>query len=120
MDLKAYYRRIRELENSIEQEYVVIKSLPTEAGGQGGRLTEAPRAAAARMIVDGVVELASGEETREFHERAAEALRQEGERRRAAQVQFSIISEADLQALARSPRAQGVNHGAVYRRLGFT
>ena len=33
MDLKAYYRRIRELEASFEDEFLMIKSLATEAGG---------------------------------------------------------------------------------------
>ncbi len=33
MDLKAYYRRVRELEASLPDEFLVVKSISTEAGG---------------------------------------------------------------------------------------
>ncbi|MBI1356545.1 MAG: hypothetical protein GC160_19560 [Acidobacteria bacterium] len=102
MDLKAYYRRIREIEASFEDDFPVVRSLPTESGGQGGRLVETSRSVAARMIVDGVAELADPSEAKALKRQALDAQRQEQERRKAAQVQFAVLSEADLRALTQS------------------
>ncbi len=102
MDLKNYYRKIRELEATLEDEFPVVRSLATEAGGQSGRLTETTRPVAARMVIDGVAEIASAEETAEFR-RIAEANRlQEEERRRGEQVQFHVLSESDLRSLLKA------------------
>jgi hypothetical protein len=102
MDLKKYYRKIREVEAAIEDEFPVVKSLPTEAGGQGGRLTETTKLVAARMVVDGVAEIASPEETAEFRRIAEENRLREEERRRGEQVQFHVLSETDLRALLKA------------------
>jgi hypothetical protein len=102
MDLKNYYRKIRELEATIEDEFPVVKSLATEAGGKRGRLTETTRSVAARMVVDGVAELASPDETAEFRRLAEEIRRREEERRRGEQVQFHVLSESDLKALLKA------------------
>ena len=101
MDLKAYYRRIREAEAAIEDEFPVVKSLTTESGGRAGKLTETPRAVAARMVVNGVAELASAEEAESFRQAAKEAQQREEERRRAAQIQFNVVTEDDLRAMMR-------------------
>ena len=107
MDLKAYYRRIRETEASFEDEFPVVKSLATESGGREGRLTETTRAVAARMLADGVAVLASAVEAAAHRKAAAAAKRAEEERRRAAQVQFAVLSEADLRALTQGgPRGR--------------
>ena len=77
MDLKAYYRRIRETEASFEDEFPVVKSLATESGGCAGRLTETTRAVAAL------------------------------ERSELVQLQFAVLSEADLRALTQGgPRGR--------------
>ena len=102
MDLKNYYRKIRDLEAEIEDEFPVVKSLPTEAGGKGGKLTETTRAVAARMVVDGVAELASLQEAAEFRRVAEETRQREEERRRGEQVQFHVLSEGDLRALLKA------------------
>jgi len=102
MDLRAYYRKIRETEASLTEEFPVIRSVATEAGGVGGRLVETTRELAARMIVDGSAELATQEEAEQLRSLAAEAQQRERERREAAQVQFRVISQEDLRSLARS------------------
>ena len=99
MDLRGYYRRIRELESSIEDEFPVVRSLATDDGGKAGQLTEVPRAVAARMINDGAAELVDAQEAKEFRLRAAEAHQREEKRRRAEQIQFTILSEADLRSV---------------------
>jgi hypothetical protein len=104
MDLKAYYRKVREIEASIEEEFPVVKSLATEDGGKAGRLAEVTRAIAARMIFDGIAESASAEEIRDFRMVAEEARKNEDQRRRSAEIQFTILSEADLRSLQGASR----------------
>ena len=105
MDLRAYYRKIREAESTIDEEFPVVRSLATEEGGKDGHLTEVSRATAARMLTDGMVELATSEETRAFWARIKEARKLEQERQRASQIQFTVLSEADVRTLQRSGRA---------------
>ncbi len=105
MDLRAYYRRIREVETSLEDEYPVIKSVATEDGGKDGRLAEVTRSVAARMIADGIAKKATAKETQGLRARVAEAREEEEKRRRAELVQFTVISEADLRALQRPVRS---------------
>jgi len=105
MNLKTYYARIREIESAIENDWVVVKSVATESGGIAGRLTEVGRTTGARMIADGTAELASEEESSAHRAEAAAKQQAEQERRSAAQVQFTVISEAEMRSLARKGRA---------------
>ncbi|HSH14405.1 MAG TPA: hypothetical protein VLD18_00125, partial [Verrucomicrobiae bacterium] len=66
MDLKGYYRKIREAEARLGEEFPILRSLATEEGGKAGRLVEVTRAVAARMIVDGIAEVAGTDEATEF------------------------------------------------------
>lgn len=104
MDLKGYYRKIHEMESGITDDYPVVKSLPTVGGGRAGRLTEVAKPVAARMLVEGIVELATAEEARDYRLQAEDARKAEEERREAARIQFTILSEADLAGLRRSGR----------------
>ena len=104
MDLKAYYRKVREIEASIEEEFPVIKSLATEDGGNAGQLTEVTRAIAARMIYEAIAEIAPADEVRDYRKCAEEARKNEEQRRRSAEIQFTILSEADLRALQGASR----------------
>ncbi|MFN3324140.1 MAG: hypothetical protein ACK5AZ_11640 [Bryobacteraceae bacterium] len=75
MDTKAYYRKIKEIEDSIEHENVVVVSEATPDGGKAGVRTEVPRKIAARIVVEGRARLASDEETEEFRTETSEAYR---------------------------------------------
>ena len=101
MDLKAYYRRLREAEAAIEEDFPVVRSLATESGGRGGTLTETTRGVAARMLVNSTAELASREESETFRRAKLKAQKQAEESRRAAQIQFSVVTADDLRALVR-------------------
>ena len=103
MDLKGYYRKIREAEASLD-EFVVVKSLATENGGLAGRLTEVSRGVGARLIAEALATVASPEEATDYRRQQTEARALEEEKRRAAQVQFQVISDADLRALVRAGR----------------
>lgn len=57
MDLREYYRRIRDVEAGIVEPCVTVVSRKTPDGGRKGLKTVVPRAVAARLIVDGKADL---------------------------------------------------------------
>jgi hypothetical protein len=99
MDLKAYYRKLREIERQVLDDYVVVKSLATPDGGVAGRLTEVAKNVAAKMVVDGLAELADPAESEAFRKEALEQKKREDQRREAARIQFTVLSEGDLRKL---------------------
>lgn len=103
MDLRAYYRKIRDLESTLD-DYVIVKSLPTESGGKGGVLSETIRSTAARMAVDGLAEIASADEAEDYRRSRAAARKAEQERRQSSQIQFNVITGEELRSLTRAGR----------------
>jgi hypothetical protein len=99
MDLQAYYKKIRALEENMKDPSVVLVSLETPDGGREGVRTEAPRRIAARMIVEGGARLATAGEAREFQEQKAEAKRQADQLAAASRMQFTVISPTELRKL---------------------
>jgi hypothetical protein len=75
MNVKVYYQRIRELERTLADPFVVIVSHDTPDGGRGGLLTEVPKHLAARMIADERAHLASEDATLQFRGKSADAKR---------------------------------------------
>ncbi len=108
MDLRAYYRKVREIEAGIGEEYPVVVSKETPDGGREGVRSEVPRRVAARMLVEGKARLATAEEAAEFRERVAEARRLAEQQFAASRVQVTVVPEAELRALKaalRPPKA---------------
>jgi uncharacterized protein YbaA (DUF1428 family) len=104
MDLKGYYRKLREIESALCEEFVIVKSLVTADGGIAGRLTEVGKALAAKLIVDGLAELANKQEADAFREKLLEDKKQEEQKRAASKIQFTVLTETDLRALQRAGR----------------
>ena len=77
MDLRQYYAKIRQMETRLEGDFIVVVSCETPDGGRAGVASEAPRALAAKLIVEGQVRAASDEEKREFYRRRAAVKRKE-------------------------------------------
>ena len=99
MDLQAYFKKIRAMEESIKDPSPVLVSLETQDGGREGVRTEVPRRIAATMIVEGSARLATAEEAREFQEQKAEAKRQADQLAAASRMQFTVISPNELRKL---------------------
>jgi hypothetical protein len=53
VDLKQYFRKIREIEATISTPHTFVTSLETSDGGKGGTVTEVAREIAAKMIAEG-------------------------------------------------------------------
>ena len=71
MDLRQFFKKIREVEASLVEHFPLVSSLETGDGGKPGVLSEVPRCQAARMIVEGKARLASEEEKQVYIEQTA-------------------------------------------------
>ena len=89
MDLKQYYAKIREQQQALDRDYVVVVSKPTADGGKAGVLTEVTKQAAAKLVVDGRAEIATAEQANEYYE----ALRQTHEEMKAEQERAQNAAE---------------------------
>ncbi|MGA2590665.1 MAG: hypothetical protein ABSH32_12170 [Bryobacteraceae bacterium] len=99
MDLQIYYKKIREMEQTLSGPSVVLVSRETPDGGREGVRTEVSRAIAAKMIVEGCARLATAEEAIEFQEQNAEAKRKAEQLAAASRMQFTVISPNELRKL---------------------
>ena len=106
MDLRAYYRKLREIEQGLDGEFVVVKSRATPDGGVAGRLTEVSRAVAAKMLADGTAEATSRQEAEAHRKRLGEEKQREDKKRTSTQIQFTVLSEEDLRTLQKPARGQ--------------
>lgn len=90
MDLRQYFRKIREVEASLSEPYPVVSSLETADGGKTGTISEVPRAVAAQMIVEGRAVLATEAEQEQFRrqQEEAKAIAQQAEAAKRLQVAF--------------------------------
>lgn len=66
MDLKAYYKKIREAEKSLQGDYQLMVSLATPDGGKEGVITEVATEIASRLMVERKARRANEEEARRF------------------------------------------------------
>ena len=70
MNLRNHYRKVRELQETLVEPFLVLRSHATPDGGREGVLTEVPRHLAAEMIADGRARLADEADAAKFRERA--------------------------------------------------
>ena len=100
MDLRVYYQKIREWEAKIAQEFPVVKSKDTADGGKTGTLTEVTKQIAAKLIVDGVAELAGQAEVEKFRAVIAKAKQvADAASAAAAALQLTLVPRQELDAL---------------------
>ncbi|HWB86047.1 MAG TPA: hypothetical protein VG675_18030 [Bryobacteraceae bacterium] len=104
MDLKLYYQKIRETESKLRDADPVVVSLATPDGGKAGVLTEAPRAVAAKLVVDGCARLADPEEAKQFRAEREEAKRVADQIEASSKVQLAVLSTAELDRLKNNSR----------------
>ena len=97
MDLRQYFRKLREIENGISDVYPIVISLETSDGGKGGVISEVSRETAAKLIMEGRAVMASDQEKDAFLEQL-EARKKAAEKAELARrVQVAIIADSDLQ-----------------------
>ena len=99
MNLKGYYQKLREMERSLVEPFVVIASQETPDGGREGTLTEAPRLIAAKMILEGRARIATDEQVRAFQLGKAEAKRLADQEVALSKVQVTVVPAGDSRAM---------------------
>jgi hypothetical protein len=106
MDLRQYFRKIREVEATLSDEYPVVSSLETADGGKNGTISEVSRATAARLIVEGRAVLATEAERERFlqEQQAARAIAERAEA--AKRLQIAYITERLSGGSNRRPNGQ--------------
>ncbi len=102
MDLRAYYKKLREAEELLSGEQVVMVSLATAEGGKPGVRTEVSNKVAAKLIVDGRARAASNEEAWMFREELREARERWEREESARRMQVVVVSQSDLRQKDRS------------------
>jgi len=102
MDLKAYYRKVREIEAAIQEPYVVVVSHETPDGGRAGARSEVSRGLAAQLIAQGKARLASQPETQAFRAEADAARVQMEENQLQRRVQLAVVSDESFRKLKES------------------
>jgi hypothetical protein len=96
MDLRAYYKKVRETEAGLKGESMVMVSEATPEGGKEGVRTETPRKVAAKLLAEGRARLATEEETEEFHDANREARERFDQDEAAKRVQVMVIPSQDI------------------------
>jgi sRNA-binding protein len=105
MDMRVYYRKIREKEDGLPEDPVVVVSLDTPDGGKAGILTEVSRRNAARLLVEGRAEVASEAETTKFRQEVKDAKTAADEKEAARRMEFTFVSGAERKSGFRLPKA---------------
>ena len=102
MDLRAYYKRVREMECTIATPFVVIVSVETHDGGKAGVLTEVTRHIAAKHLAEGKARVATDAEASAFSEAQA-TERESAEALAAAQrMQVTIVASPEPRIVKQS------------------
>ncbi len=96
MDLRSYYKKVRDAEAALPGRDLVIVSLETSEGGKEGVRTAAPRPIAARLITEMRARVATNEEANAFHEAHREARAKHEQEETARRVQVMVIPAQDV------------------------
>jgi hypothetical protein len=91
MDLRLYYRKVREMEATMPTPQVVVASLGTPDGGKPGVITEVPTPIAARMVVDRSARVATDAEAEMFRAQHAASRKAAEDEAAAARLHVVVV-----------------------------
>ena len=91
MDLRAYYRKVREAESAMPDPFVVVVSNETADGEKAGVLSEVTRHSAARQIAENRCRVATEEEADAFHKANGEVKRLADDAAALSRVQLVVV-----------------------------
>lgn len=93
MDLRQYFRKIRDVEASLSEPFPIVISLETADGGKAGTICEVPRSIAAKMIVEGRAVLADDTERERYRQHQLDAKGASERADLAQRLHLSLVSE---------------------------
>jgi hypothetical protein len=91
MDLRTWYKKVRDAEATLTGEHIVMVSLATSEGGKAGVETEVPRLIAARLIAEGRARVATEEEAHDFRQKIRLAVEERQQAEAASRVQVVMV-----------------------------
>jgi hypothetical protein len=96
VDLRAYYKTVREVESRFPGDFAVIVSMQTQDGGKAGVVTEVARLTAAKHIVEGRAREASAEEEELFYQQIRDAKLAADNAAAVNKMQFVVVPAKSL------------------------
>jgi hypothetical protein len=96
MDIRQYFRKLREAEAALTQDFPVVISLETADGGKAGIASEVSRSNAAQLIVEGRAVLATEEQVAEYRARQTASREAIAAAELARRVQVAIVDQSTL------------------------
>ena len=99
MDVRSYYKKVREAEATLTGEYMVMVSLATPEGGKDNVKTEVPKGIAAKLIAEGRARVATPEEAEAFHDATQYALLHHQEEEAARRLQVMVVPAHELRKM---------------------
>jgi hypothetical protein len=96
VDLRQYFKKLRETEGGLAEQFPLIVSLETPEGGKSGVVSEVSRELAAKMLVEGRAALANEAEKQAYYDRQA-AMKQAAERADLSRrLQVAIVTDPNF------------------------
>lgn len=96
MDLRSYYKKLRDVERTIAEEFPVVVSKETPEGGKPGVLTEVARPLAARLVAEGRADVADAKTAARFREEAEERKQAAEQLLAASRMQVMVVPAETL------------------------
>ncbi|HEY3741179.1 MAG TPA: hypothetical protein VGL53_15110 [Bryobacteraceae bacterium] len=106
MDLRDFFKRVRDVEAAISDEYPMVVSYATPDGGKAGITTETPRSVAATLIAEGRARLATPEEAAAHQQSVRNAVEQVEKAALADKIQVALVTDADLEGLKQKTKTR--------------
>jgi len=108
MDLRQYFKKIKDTEASLEEPYPLVVSLETTDGGKPGAVIEVSRQEAAKAIVENRAILATDDQKQLYLKQLAERKRVAEQTELSRRVQIAIISDSELRtAVTKQEKEEG-------------
>lgn len=107
MDLKQYFKKINDTEETIKEQYPLIVSLETTDGGKAGAVVEVSRREAAKALVENRAVLANEQQTTAYFEREAARRKTAEKADLSRRLQIAIISDSDMRNAIATENLEG-------------
>lgn len=103
MDLRQYFKKLRDVEAGIKEEFPFVVSLETADGGKPGVVSEVSREMAAKAIVNGQAVLADEDQQRAYLELQMKRRNAVEKAELAKRLQIAIVSGPELEPVREFP-----------------
>jgi len=99
VDLRQYFKKIRDTESGLAESFPLVVSLETSDGGKAGIVSEVTREQAAKLIVENCARLANDAEKKAYFDKQASEKKASDRAELARRVQVTIVGQPDFQTV---------------------